>query len=314
MQYQLNSTHGPHGYLLSMLENIINASRHGLFKNKAVMTRCRRSLELTRSGLDTKKSLSVNASRVSVVKETKSETAAEANSIPVEEKDEKNENVEKSSSSRKVTDAFRNLFKVAPFKEAEDQPEPSAAAAGPRPGAGAETDSDAGESDSSMVQTSLYIRLGQNPKKIRLALAPVPSELECLQPYFKDSFIGGSCLKLNPSDKVDPAHRCLRLLHCDFPLDGDLIACVVTKNLVKHPDQYLNVILRVLSAKGEETKIVLFGGTVSEGKMPPASSSSLTYALPCNSSPGFNDLQKYMWLNEPGFYVPVDNHFGWNVR
>ncbi|KPJ18305.1 Cytosolic endo-beta-N-acetylglucosaminidase [Papilio machaon] len=316
MQYQPNSSHGPHGYLLSVLENIINASRHGLFKDKAEMTRCRRSLELTRSGLsikDTKKSSfdSRSESQLSVVKETKSETAGEEdNTIPVEEKEEKNENEEKSTKSRKVTDAFRNLFKITPSKDAVEQPEQNTAAAG----AGADLDTGAEASDTSMIQTSLNLRLGQNPKKIRLGLAPVPNELECLQPYFKDSFIGGSCLKLNPSDKVDPAHRCVRLLHCDFPIDGDLIACVVTKNLSNHPEQYLNVILRVLPASGAEMKIVLFGGIVSEGKSPPASGSSVSYILPFNCNPGFKDIQKYMMLNEPGFYIPVENHFGWNVR
>ncbi|XP_068632077.1 uncharacterized protein ENGase [Battus philenor] len=300
MQYQPNSSHGPHGYLLSVLENILNASRHGFLKDKAGIGRVRRSLEQTRSELSTREAKEGEDNQNIIdlnVNEDIKIAEGDANTVP-EETVEKVPSDEKPTKSRKVSNAFRSLFKGKTTDSANPEESNSSI--------------ECQGSDSSMIQTSMNLRLGHTAK-VRLALAPVPDELECLQPYYKDSFIGGSCLKVNPSDKVDSTHRCIRLFHSDFYIKSSLIACVVTKNLLKAPDQYLNIELRALSSEGEELKIVLFGGYVPKVKNTPPTGSSVVYALPVNSQPVFKSIQAYLLLNEPGFYVPVENKFGWVV-
>lgn len=311
MQYQPNSSLGPHGYLLSVLENILAASKHGLLKDKVAIIQCRQSIEQTRSELLSRESKDLrDPSDSNGRKDLKGGGCEEQDLMagddikdsPPEGESAKEAPLEqKPAKVRKVSDVFRNLFKLKPSKEAEEGPE--------------ETESSATlqqASDKSMVQTSVNLQLGQKTKKIRLALAPVPEELECLEPYFEDSFTGGSCLKVNPSDRVCPEHRLVRLFHTDFQFDGVLVACLVTKNLASAPDQSLNVELRAIDSKAQLLKIVLTGNTA-EVDMP--GGSGVLHVPPvATTEAGFKDIQKYVLLHEPGFYVPVENSFGWNVR
>lgn len=146
--------------------------------------------------------------------------------------------------------------------------------------------------------------------KIKYALAYIPYELECLEPFFEDSFLGGSCLKVNPSDQVDPQHRLSRLFFCDFECNTSLIACVVTKTLAGHENQFLNIKLNIADG-GKSKKVVLVGDS--------QELESDEYTLnvyPSNEGTGsnFRELQTYLVLHEPDFYIPVANAYGWRVR
>ncbi|CAK1595706.1 unnamed protein product [Parnassius mnemosyne] len=311
MQYQPNCAHGPHGYLLSVLENIIAVSRHGILNNKAGIVRCRRSLESSRMKISTKDDKEIvnelKSDNLTIIEENKTIIEVE-NSLTIKDKVDKENHVEqqrveqKPEKTRKVSDVFRNLFKMKLSKEAEIQPDE-------------ESEPNLNKSSTkSMIQTSFNLRLGQNTHKMRLALIPVPEELECLEPFFEDSFIGGSCLKVNPSDKIDTSHRLTRMFHCNFYFEKAVIACVVTKTLRDVQQQYLNIELRAIDSIGRELKIILIG--TDKPKAIETSSSEILYAYPLNSASdlGFRDIQKYMLLNEPGFYVPVENSYGWKVR
>ncbi|CAH2038170.1 unnamed protein product, partial [Iphiclides podalirius] len=302
MQYQPNSSHGPHGYMLSVLENILAASRHGLFKDKAGIVRCRRSLELSRNEITSKGPKDGEGSGLAADDEVRAVDATP------EEGGVKDNQLEQKPKTRKVSDAFRNLFKIKFSKAAEDES---------RESTDESTSSLRQASNKSMIQTSVNLRLGQNTAKVRLALAPLPGELECLEPFFEDSFVGGSCLKVNPSDKVYPEHRLIRLFHSDLPFGRALVACVVTKTLPTAPDQALDVELRAVDPERRQLKIVLVGDhtvprELAERTAPDETVVRLFPVTP--NSVGFRDIQKYLLLNQPGFYVPVENSFGWRVR
>lgn len=167
----------------------------------------------------------------------------------------------------------------------------------------------------SMVQMSVNIQLKDKDAKTRYGLAYVPDELECLEVYYDDSFIGGSCLKINPADEYSSDHRQIRLFHCDFQCEHSLIVCVVTKNLVGYEEQFLNVKLHMTDESGERLQVILIGRDVSQlgsGR----GSGVISHVAPVNTAAGedFRDVQKYMLLHQPGFYVPVENSYNWHVR
>ncbi|XP_060802952.1 uncharacterized protein LOC106133133 [Amyelois transitella] len=162
----------------------------------------------------------------------------------------------------------------------------------------------------SMKQLSVNLKLSQ-PHKLRLALACVPGERPCLEPYYEDSYIGGSSLLVSPADQLSPALRWARLLHCEFPVAGQLVLCVVTKTLPDCDSQYLNVKLFARSPSSQEIRVTCVGRDVpGEGRPSP-----LTLSLyPLSDGPRLKQLQKYLLLNQPGFYMSPENCFGWRVR
>lgn len=168
----------------------------------------------------------------------------------------------------------------------------------------------------SMARMSINIQLKDKADKTRYMLACVPDELQCLEVYFDDSFIGGSCLKINPSDQYSKIHRQIRLFFCDFPCENSLIFCVVTKNLMSCQEQFLNLKIHMKNDEGEEAMMVLIGRDVEQLVHPDNSRSFVRNVSPVNSAKDteFRDLQKYMLLHEPGFYIPIENSYDWKVR
>ncbi|CAH2106840.1 unnamed protein product [Euphydryas editha] len=329
MQYQPNSNHGPHGYLLSTQDNIAHLSRFGLLSNKAGILRYRRSLEVSRElapGKSKEVSLTLKEDSITVL--TPKETVVVANEI----------NEGRTSVKRKMKNAFLNLFKSKAAKsdqfanigaaknekmaeseravQSEQEPKTDEAAKVDEQSlADVDTKSTYEISGRSMVQMSVNIRLGDRTGKTRYALAYVPTELECLEPFFEDSFLGGSCLKINPSDEVSNEHWLSRLFFCDFHCHNSLIACVVTKNLVGHEDQFLNMKLNVVDAKDGYKKVVLVGRSVPHGYEAASAAEVINlYPLSDPADPQFRELQKYVVLNEPDFYMPIANAYGWKVR
>ncbi|XP_041978108.1 cytosolic endo-beta-N-acetylglucosaminidase [Aricia agestis] len=143
----------------------------------------------------------------------------------------------------------------------------------------------------------------------RYSLAVVPRELECLEPFFEDSFMGGSCLKVNPRNSVSSPHRVARLFHCDFR-SPRLVACVITKTMPGHGDQTLDVTLHV-NDEGRRFTRVLVGHEVQEATDSEVSAPSYVFPL---EGAAFRRVQAHVLLTEPAFYVPVRNDFGWKVR
>ncbi|XP_046959336.1 uncharacterized protein LOC124529595 isoform X2 [Vanessa cardui] len=295
MQYQPNSSQGPHGYLLSTQDNIAHLSRIGFLKNKAGILKYRQSLEVSRVELVPGKSkeVSLTLKDDSVTILTHDET--------IEVTNETQEG--RVSVKRKMKNALRNFFrtKAAKTATAEDSGEPA--------------ESSHGISGQSMVQMSVNLRLGNRTSKTRYALAYVSTELECLEPFYEDSFLGGSCLKVNPCDTVSREHRLSRLFFCDFYSENNLIVCTVTKTLVGHENQYLNLRLNLTDTKNRYKKVVLVGRSVPhELEVASAAEVMNLYPLSDPEDSGFRELQKYVVLNEAGFYVPVANAYGWKVR
>ncbi|CAH0719690.1 unnamed protein product, partial [Brenthis ino] len=292
-QYQPNCLHGPHGYLLSTQETITNLSQLGLLKNRDGILRYRRSLEMSRIELTPGK-----------YKERSQSPINDSTNLVTEEVVEVPDD-QRPSVKRKTKDAFRHLFEMKAAKtENANKLE-------------AHAKSNSEITGRSMVQMSVNLSLGDRRGKTRYALAYVPAELECLEPFYEDSFLGGSCLKVNPSDEVNPEHRISRLFLCDFECKSSLIACVVTKTLVGYENQFLNIRLNITDSEGKFRKVVLVGRDGPHGthdEEPSMAETLNVYPMSEASNPGFKELQTYLVLNEPGFYVPVANAYGWKVR
>lgn len=164
-----------------------------------------------------------------------------------------------------------------------------------------------------LLEPSIRLRLSEPQARTRLKLAFVPHELPCVETYFEDSFNGGSCVKLNPTDRATERHRFARLFQCDFECDGTLVACVATKRLAEARSQYLTVHLYCSAAEGPggaDALAVLVCRPLAHE--PVAAQDHLT-VYPENKRGSFKELQTYLLLSEPGFYVPVENSFGWDV-
>ncbi|XP_063619019.1 cytosolic endo-beta-N-acetylglucosaminidase [Cydia splendana] len=126
-------------------------------------------------------------------------------------------------------------------------------------------------------------------------------EDSCIELFLEDSFTGGGCLMINP-------FKLIRLFHCDFNIDDTLIACVVTKTLPEHEDVFLNIVLSVKDQDWRESRVVLAGTSVTEHGVDNA------VAVSAVGGEEFKALQRYLLLNQPGFYVSVENAYGWKVR
>ncbi|XP_052740124.1 uncharacterized protein LOC112051438 isoform X2 [Bicyclus anynana] len=325
MQYQPNSALGPHGYLLSTRDNILGLSRLGLLQNKTGILRCRRSLK--------------ENSKVEFAEKTNSEVliTVKTDSLTIITQEETKEveitsNDSKSSTTKtKIIDVLRNLFRAKGTKITENK----SGAMKRKLSLDAEEkqeiidtaeeiqrkDSSENEiheiSGRSMIQMSVNLRLRDKTQKTRYALAYVSGELQCLEPFFEDSFLGGSCLKINPSDEVCTEHRHSRLFHCDFLCEESLIACVVTKKMLGHEDQFLNVRLHLQDNSESYKKAVLVGRDIPRGhehEQATAADVVNLYPLSDADDAHFREMQKYMVLHEPDFYVSVANAYGWRVR
>lgn len=168
----------------------------------------------------------------------------------------------------------------------------------------------------SMITTSIYLNLKQPDVKTRWALTFKSKERECLEMYYEDAFIGGACLRVNPSDAVNTWHRTTRLFHCDFKCENMLIICVVTKPLKNYRDQNLNVRLKMKNAKDQDLQVVLLGRNLDQQTVLNSGSVGIHYAYPLHSEDQkeFRALREYLLVKEPGFYVPIDNFYGWEIR
>lgn len=165
----------------------------------------------------------------------------------------------------------------------------------------------------SVVKLSSGINLdfGKSLDKKRYALAAVPNEFECIEVYQEDSFIGGSCVRIHPSDPVTPQHRFIRLFHCDFHIQKALVVCVVTK--LWRRNQYLDIELRLLDKKGVKRKIVLRGCMLENTDVASTSKDGAVYPL-TKQSKIFRHMQRYLMLQETACYVPVENAYQWDAR
>ncbi|CAG9584304.1 unnamed protein product [Danaus chrysippus] len=299
MHYQPNSTLGPHGYFLSTQDNIQRLSNLGLLRDKEGILRYRKSLE--QGKMDTER----DTGNVAMNIKEDSLTALDAGPRRDVE-DKSNTNTEKTSVKMKVKNALRNLFKSRTNRsDRSDRDTVSQASEGREEDArGEEQYQGTGKS---MVRMSLNLKLGRS-SKTRYCLGYVPLERECLELCYQDSFMGGSCLTVHPADDEYEEQRTARLLHCDFLCEDTLVVCVVTKTLHDHPDQFLNVGLSLTDGK-----VQLVGRSFASGGEEPAGA-ELQLVYPVNDDDDFPELQKYLVVNEPGFYVPVGNPYGWRVR
>lgn len=288
MQYQPNSAHGPHGYLLSRNGTFLDIPRQAMYKDNSGIIRYKECFQLSRQGLHsvkTEENEILPKSDGIIIKDLKVETEPE-------ETDQQPKNVK-----RKISSALMKTFrsKTLKIEDFED---------------------DAGAiSSNSVRQVTGNLKLA-DAEKVRYVLFCVPGERECLEVYFGDSFIGGSCLKINPSDEMCPEHRLSRLFYCDFLCREALVACVVTKQVPGHMEQHLNVILFMKDARDEALRVVLVGRNIPEIEDPELMAEDVMHVYPLNASSdeGFRDLQRYLLLNDPGFYVPTENSYDWNVR
>lgn len=277
--YQPNSAHGPHGYLLSTQTKLLRVSRH-VFADKTGIIKYREQLYKVAEA-DTADDID-DADDADVADDANDGKASPAQpgsklSLGSDERDK----LQASSAKN---------------RKSVEMPEPSVAYS------------------LHLHEPSIRLRLSEGQSKTRLQLAFVPDELPCVETYFEDSFNGGSCIKLNPMDKVSEQHRFARLFQCDFEGDGTLVACVATKKLAEAPSQYLTVHMYCSSsAQGPgdaETLVVLVCRPLAHA--PSAAEGHIT-VYPENNQSTFKELQTYLLLSEPGFYVPVENAFGWNV-
>ncbi|CAH0578949.1 unnamed protein product [Chrysodeixis includens] len=349
-QYQPNAAHGPHGYLLSTVDKISKHKHGSTHKSeKRGIIRVRHDFQSTRQELlATTHREDSNVSESDVFDEEDDTTDYKSDDFDVEPRTA----VKKS----RMREALLNLFRPKPAKPAEEEPHKeikfvenvdvqSETVSNPenvdevdrKPlESGRERrleikydtldneDSLAGPSISSsgpgfnrsMQQMSMNLHLGNTAEKTRYCLTRVPQERECLELYLEDSFMGGGCLKINPSDKISSEHRYTRLFFCDFKCEDTLVFCVVTKVLPQYMDQSLNVSLFMRNAQDESLTVVLTGRNVAHTAKLDASSSGVKYVYPLNMSSEdvFQELRTHLLLHEPGFYVPVENAYYWVVR
>ncbi|KAJ2945817.1 hypothetical protein O0L34_g4721 [Tuta absoluta] len=167
----------------------------------------------------------------------------------------------------------------------------------------------------SLIQTLSPLKLQLGIEKQELSLAYIHEEKRCLEVYYQDSFNGGSCLCVSCSDHVSEDHRSIRLFHCDFPVEERLVVCVVVKNLLGFSQQRLDVWLYLMTEIGEQH--VQLVGQNSELNLVESASfcdfvNQKLYPLK-RTSEQFRELQEYLVVHEPGFYVPIANSYGWHV-
>lgn len=319
-QYQPNSAHGSHGYLLSTqmiisrISQMAARDRRGIIKYRNALTEMnnaeRRDSVISPKTPDDEdneekpRAITARRDSVAAIHFTETGNTLSSQTEPIENTKPR---------TFKMRNAFRNLFRFRSKSEGSE--------VGPsRQRRPSEIADDALDSDAStglqyrstgqsMLQMPVQLKLGTD--KTKLAVASVPEELECQEVYFGDSFTGGSCLKLNPSDRTSPEHRHIRLLQCEFRVEGALVVCVVTKRLAEAPRQHLNVQLRA-EVGSEGALLQLQGAPMAEAGAPRLPLVSYAYPLPYGGE-RFRDLQRYLLLDQPGFYVPVENAFGWNV-
>lgn len=314
-QYQPNSAHGPHGYLLSTIDAILSHSRHTYKDGKGIL-RYRDSFEMSRMELhSTKYKESSTVLHSARVRESSSVPKADSLVNVEEEEEEEPEPEAPKPHKRKMKNYLKNLLQLkSPRKDSIDgeevphdpetgnlESEPSSTKQGGR--------------GKSMLQMSVSLKLGQKGNQQRFGLACVPEELECLEVYQEDSFNGGSCLRINPTDSLSQEHRLSRLFHCDFYCEHTLIICVVTKKLAGFMQQCLNIKLFMKNVDGENLRVMLMGRHLPQLHEVSASSTGSCNVSPLETaSERFKHMQRYLLLNQSGFYVPVENSFDWKVR
>lgn len=342
-QYQPNAAHGPHCYILTTEDKITKAAE---FKDKKGIIRYRTSFqknlqhgvqsadESVASGKEeemettdgtatdneqkTIKKTKMKYSFRNLFKQKSVKTVDEVPSLQVIKNEEPAEvRAVEQPEERAEDDRAENRSQELAEERAEKRAvelaeERTEELVEPRPG----PSSTSGVELPSMQDMSVNIRLGANPAKTRFCLAHVSDERECLELHMGDSFTGGSCLKVNPSDQVWPEHRFIRLFYCDFSCEDTLVFCVVTKTLQQYTDQTLNVNLFMKNADGEDLTVVLTGRNVAQKARLDRYSTGIKYVYPLNtaSEEVFRDLRSYLLLNEPGFYVPIENCYDWTVR
>lgn len=345
-QYQPNAAHGPHGYILSTADKLtkrrtFSKEKKGIIKDQVDFHATRQELlsvakeevlsnESEKEDGDTTDSTLTNEIDTRTAKKSKMRDALfnffKQKPVKITEEVEPNKVV-------RLADKIDAPGESVPHHEEYTKATPNHNAGSVHHTEERKTeikydtgeDSSAGPSGSttdhhwtglSMQQMSVSLRLGQTAEKTRYCLARVPQERECLELYLDDSFIGGSCLKINPSDKIDSEHRFTRLFHCDFKCEDTLVFCVVTKVLPQYMDQTLNLNLYMRNASDESLTVVLTGRNVAQTATLDASASGVKYVYPLNmaSEQVFQELRTYLLINEPGFYVPVENCYYWEVR
>ncbi|KOB56747.1 Cytosolic endo-beta-N-acetylglucosaminidase, partial [Operophtera brumata] len=287
-QYQPNSAHGPHGYLLSSSDDIQrDRNTDYLYKDGKGILRYRASFQRSRQELH-----SVNSKMIT------------DNNMIADNEDNLNTIEDQKEYEKDLAEPEQSKHE-SPWKDTADDHEEEV---------------ELGRSDQndgrgrSMMQMSVNLKLGSKGTRQRFGLACVPGERECLEVYQDDSFNGGSCLRINPSDNLDHAHRHTRLFHCDFYCKDTLIVCVVTKELSGFIEQFLNIELFMKDARNQDLKATLIGRSLSQPEAVKENSSGMVLVLPLEiTSQPFREMQKYLLLNESAFYVPLENSFGWTV-
>uniref|UniRef100_A0A2A4JGP6 Cytosolic endo-beta-N-acetylglucosaminidase TIM barrel domain-containing protein n=1 Tax=Heliothis virescens TaxID=7102 RepID=A0A2A4JGP6_HELVI len=307
-QYQPNSAHGPHGYLLTSVDQLAKVQRHAQYKDKKGIIRMRASFQQSRhelhsvskeaanlrSGFDSGTGPRAASSRRA--DDTSSESSSDTDAII--------------SNMKNKVKSLKEMFKQK-VSTASGTEEPSPVQT--RASSAASSVGTTASQDLSMVQMSVNIRLGQSDKS-RYCLGFVGEERECLELFHADCFSGGACLKVNPSDNICTEHRITRLLYCDFACEEALVVCVVTKPLQQYAEQTLNVKLAMRNANGDDLCVVLTGRALKQSTRLDARAAGIKHVYPHASAAALADLRAYLLLTQPGFYVPIDNLFGWNVR
>ncbi|XP_049868632.1 uncharacterized protein LOC126368616 [Pectinophora gossypiella] len=331
MHYQPSWAHGAHCYLLSTAARLRSASRLAVRDVRGIL-KLRESL-LDLSGpeqLDSVSRLIRNPSCEDLSTEPAYQSAYQLEDQSANQlADEQTANKPGEESPRPVDSAiviaaqtsedalnkpakFKNVFKnILKLKKAKVEfKEPSPVSQEPPQRAEEPAEQPAAEPSLERLAPDLRLRLQDD--KTRLTLAFVREERDCLEPYFEDSYSGGCCLRLHPSDDVSPQHRTQRLFHCDFPVRDALVVCLVTKALARAPQQALSLWLAARDAAQQRRRALLVGRRMPVAS--PAPSPGLVTRYP--ERPGsdeFKELQTYLLLHEPGFYMPLQNHYGWQV-
>lgn len=264
MQYQLSAQHGPHGYLLTTMPNVLRVANQGVLRDQNGDVQLRASFHVSKSQY---KECQATGTTEKVTDET-AELTQTNNSKDVRTKDS-------------VVDLLKNIFEESQNKI-----------------------------DDSISGFPLSLSTSNLSKedRIEFVLTPVPEEKECLELYLEDSFTGGSCLKINITDEMSLEQSFIRIFHCDFHVNDALVACVITKTLPDFKDQCL---ILHLGVAGQDYKVALVGNSAeNEGY------EDEVVVFPINepASPDFKEVQKYLLLEEPGFYISTFNSYGWNVR
>lgn len=296
MQYQPNAAHGPHGYLLLVDQQQLPPPDNKSPDNNSPENKSPDNKSPDYKSPDNKLEIHKPTQRDS----TELVKLKDSNELPNPESQTGSLGVELDEGTKpkkKCMEQVKNVFKsLSPCASLES------------------TSVDTKISKNSIVIqdiSTLSSTSKVNKVVTKLYLAHMQNELECLEVFYEDSFTGGSCLKINPSDVSSPDHRTIRLFYCDFFCEDTLIVCFVTKRLAENPNQYLNVLLHGVNATGDEVHVDLIGRNVAARGW---SGILLKKQYPCSqTSTEFRDLQQYILLNHPDFYVPTENSFDWKI-